>query len=271
MGRVARSASLVTAARMFADSGLCPQTKRLCCLSFCSPVTTMGRIATLDTRDLSLYGGYQSMEALSCQLERARRGESEAMSMLYRQFLPAVFGDIAARVPDRAKAEDLTSEVFLKMVEGISQLRASDEAGFAAWILQIARITVAGYYRKRENQPAFVSLEPRLWEEEEHREDRVIPANIPGVDPVLQAESRDEWNAVVNAINLLTEDQRQVLIGRLILGYDVNTVARLIGKKASAVKALQFRALHSLQRLLGKQNLPERALHVHTGRKEEAP
>ncbi len=72
------------------------------------------------------------MEAFKAQLDRARRGEPEALSALYRQLLPGVFGSIAARVPDRAAAEDLTSEVFVKMVEGISRLRASDEAGVAA-------------------------------------------------------------------------------------------------------------------------------------------
>src|SRR5438105_1853318 len=77
-------------------------------------------------------------------LDAARSKESEPLSILYREFLPVVFGYIALRVPDRATAEDLTSEVFLKMVESISQLRTSDEAGFAAWILQIARISVAG-------------------------------------------------------------------------------------------------------------------------------
>jgi len=106
------------------------------------------------------------MEAFKGQLDRARRGEPEALSALYRQLLPGVFDSIAARVPDRATAEDLTSEVFVQMVEGISHLRASDEAGVAAWMLQITRVTVAGYYRKRERQPALVSLEPRLWEEE---------------------------------------------------------------------------------------------------------
>jgi RNA polymerase sigma-70 factor, ECF subfamily len=209
------------------------------------------------------------MKAMNRLLDDARSGETEALSMLYRQFLPGVFGYIAARVPDRATAEDLTSEVFLKMVEGISQLRASDEAGFAAWILQIARITVAGYYRKRENQPAFVSLEPGFREEGGSGENEAILANNPNVDPVLRAESRDEWTTVVNAINTLTEEQRQVLIGRLILGYDVNTVARMIGKKANAVKALQFRALHSLQRLLEKGNLPEHVPSIPRSRKEE--
>src|SRR6266851_5562176 len=100
------------------------------------------------------------MEAVNRQLDRVRRGEPEALSALYRQLLPGVFGYIAARVPDRATAEDLTSEVFLKMVEGISRLRASDEAGFAAWILQIARVTVATYYRKSEKQLTCIPLEP---------------------------------------------------------------------------------------------------------------
>jgi RNA polymerase sigma-70 factor (ECF subfamily) len=209
------------------------------------------------------------MEAIDRQLDRARRGEPEALSALYRRFLPGVFGYIAARVPDRATAEDLTSDVFVQMVESISRLRASDEASVAAWILQIARVTVAGYYRKREHQPAFVSLEPRGWEEEESGASWVISDSNPNLDPVRSAEARDEWATVVKAINTLTEDQRQVLVGRLILGYDVATVARMLGKKANAVKALQFRALQRLQRVLGTQRSPEHAYAFHLHRKED--
>ena len=117
------------------------------------------------------------------QLDGARNGESEALSTLYRQFLPGIFGYIATRVADRATAEDLTSEVFLKMVEGIGRLRASDEPGFAAWLLQIARLTVADYYRKRKYQPVLVSLEPTCGEEETYREWGMIPSNQPDGDP----------------------------------------------------------------------------------------
>jgi RNA polymerase sigma-70 factor (ECF subfamily) len=200
------------------------------------------------------------MEPIGRQLDQARRGESEALSNLYRQFLPGVFGYIALRVPDRATAEDLTSEVFLKMVEGIGRLRAGDEAGFAAWILQIARITVAAYYRKLEHLPALVSLEPGDWEEEALGSGQVHL----GLDPAEIVETQDEWSTVAGAINALTEEQRQVLIGRLILGYDVATVARMIGKKANAVKALQFRALHSLHRLLGSQDFSGEASPIQT-------
>jgi RNA polymerase sigma-70 factor (ECF subfamily) len=190
-------------------------------------------------------------------LDSARRGESEALSTLYREFLPGVFGYIATRVPDRATAEDLTSEVFLKMIEGISQLRTSDEAGFAAWILQIARISVAGFYRKREKQPVHVPLEATSEDKEGNAESLTLPASHPDSDPVRWTEARDEWNTTVKAMNMLTEEQRQVLIGRLLLGYDVATVARMLGKNDNAVKALQFRALHSLQRLLAREIPPD--------------
>ncbi len=201
------------------------------------------------------------------QLDQARQGDSEALSALYRQFLPGVFAYIAARVPDRATAEDLTAEVFLKMVEGISQVRASEEASFTAWMFQIARITVAGYYRRREGQPTLVPLEPSYWgEEAEERDDLSLPATYPEADPVRWAEAREEWGQVARAINALTEEQRQVLISRLIMGYDVATVARMLGKKANAVKALQFRALQSLYRLLGIDASPRQASHARARR-----
>jgi RNA polymerase sigma-70 factor (ECF subfamily) len=195
------------------------------------------------------------MDAATDLLDRARRGDSEALSVLYNQFLPGVFGYIATRVPDRTIAEDLASEVFLQMVEGIHRVRAQNEAGFAAWLLRIARVTVAGYYRKRAKQPMPLSLQ----DEETQVEPLLSLTGHPEADPAQWMEAREDWQAVVLAINALTEEQRQVLVSRLILGYDVATVARLIGKKANAVKALQFRALQSLHRLLGKQSDTARA------------
>lgn len=205
------------------------------------------------------------MEAIERQLDRARKGDAEALSILYNQFLPGIFGYIATRVPDRTTAEDLTSEVFLQMVESIHQLRAKDGAGFTAWLLRIARIVVAGYYRQREKQPALVAFPTDSYDEAQ-REQITLPASHPDSDPAHWTEAREDWHTVVKAINMLTEEQRQVLVGRLILGYDVAAVARMLGKKANAIKALQFRALQSLQRLLGK---PCHSQQAQPGQKEE--
>jgi RNA polymerase sigma-70 factor (ECF subfamily) len=191
------------------------------------------------------------MEAVRLLLERARRGESEALSQLYRHYVHGVFGYIATRVPERTIAEDLTSDVFLAMVENIYRLKATDEAGFLAWLLQIARTTVAGYYRKQKKSPVVLSLEPAL-DADRADLDRLARVSEQLSDPAYQAEVRDDWRQTVQAINCLTEEQRLVLVGRLILGYDVATVARMLGKKANAIKALQFRALNKLHALLNK-------------------
>jgi RNA polymerase sigma-70 factor (ECF subfamily) len=189
------------------------------------------------------------MEAIGPFLDRARQGDGEALSALYQQFLPGIFGYVAMRVPDRATAEDLTSEVFLQMVAGIHNLKANDAAGFTAWLLRIARVAVAGYYRKRTQQPALLPLPGESWEEMQIEQQGILQDHLVG-DPAFTLEAREDWLAVVQAINLLTEEQRQVLVARIILGYDLATTARVIGKKTNAVKALQFRALKSLQRLL---------------------
>src|SRR5437899_3481629 len=97
--------------------------------------------------------------AIDHVLDHARNGEGEAISTLYHQFLPGVFGYIVSRTANRTIAEDLTSEVFLKMVEGIRRMKAQNEASFAAWLFQITRTTIADYYRKREKLPDLVSLE----------------------------------------------------------------------------------------------------------------
>src|SRR5260221_8703965 len=168
------------------------------------------------------------MEAIECQLDRARQGDAKALSMLYKRFLPGVFGYHGTRAPDRATAEDLTSEVFLQMIEGIHHLRAKDEAGFVAWLLRIAHVVVAGYYRKREKQAAQISLPLQSWEEGQ-AESLVIQANSPDTDPAYWTEARAEGNAVGPAINKLTQKKHQGLVGRLILGYNVTAVAQKIG------------------------------------------
>jgi RNA polymerase sigma-70 factor (ECF subfamily) len=194
------------------------------------------------------------------RLERAKRGDSEALSALYRQFLPRVFGTIAAHVPDRATAEDLTSEVFLKMVEGIRRVHSSGEAGFAAWIFQIARLTIASYYRKLQRQPSLLPMDAALWGQGEQSENYRFLTGASDVDPAHLAETRDEWSGVVRAIHALTEEQRQVLVARLIFGYDIATVAQMVGKTANAVKALEFRALRALRSKLTRSTQTEAVL-----------
>lgn len=175
-------------------------------------------------------------------LKCAKKRDVDAIAYLYQHFLSGVFGYIYNRVPDRNVAEDLTSDVFLAMVDNIHKVKATNELAFAAWLFRIAHITVAGYYRAREKMPE--SLQKR-----QESLERLCSKD----DPAQHLENYEDRRSLVDAMNTLTEEQRQVLVGRLILEYDAATVGRMISKKANAVRALQFRALQSLKRILGKK------------------
>lgn len=190
-------------------------------------------------------------------IELAKRLDAEALGELYQQFLPVVYGSVAARVADKRLAEDITSEVFVSMLESISRLRATDEAGFAAWLLRITRFRIADHFRAQAGEVPLAASQAGSPEDGEVETLLRVPSRDPAGDPELRAEVREEWARVAAAINQLTEEQRQVIVGKLILGYDNEVVARLVGKNVAAVKALQHRGLQALYRLLhGSVGLP---------------
>ncbi len=171
-------------------------------------------------------------------LKCAKMGEVDGISYLYQLFLPGIFGYIYNRVSDRDLAEDLTSDVFVRMVEKIHKVRATDEPSFAAWLFQVARTTIVDYYRVHEKMSCipFDSID-----------DTIECPCILGDDPLKKQRYLAE------VFNLLTEEQRVVLTGCLMLGYDAETMGCIIGKNANAVRALQFRALKSLKRILSER------------------
>ncbi|HEX9039099.1 MAG TPA: sigma-70 family RNA polymerase sigma factor [Ktedonobacterales bacterium] len=182
-------------------------------------------------------------------LRRARSSENravaeDALTLLYRRFLPVVYRFILSRVADIPTAEDLTSETFFAIVERIAETRAHDELTFAAWTLGIARNQVATHFRRQRSRPTTRLTEP----EEDH-----LLAEADGGDPLHVITAREAWSEVVTALNQLTEDQRNVLLYRVILGYSAEDVGTLLNKQAGAVRGLQFRALASLARILGAQ------------------
>src|SRR6185437_7070369 len=89
----------------------------------------------------------------SLALERARALDRSALGMLYDRFMPVVYRFVLARVSSIPIAEDITSETFLAVVQGISAMRAHDELTFAAWVLGIARNKVFTHFRRQHVRP----------------------------------------------------------------------------------------------------------------------
>jgi RNA polymerase sigma-70 factor, ECF subfamily len=184
---------------------------------------------------------WENEPPLSSVLERARHLDGHALGLLYECYLPTVYRYIYLRVNDTHTAEDLTSEVFFSVVSHIQQLHAHDEIAFVAWLLRIARNAVLAHYRTMRAQPATELM----------AEDTLTTSAEEG-DPLTVITAREDWAEVVAALNALTEDQRSVVLYRCLLGYSTEEVARLLEKRPGAVRALQFRALAALARLLNQ-------------------
>src|SRR5262249_50904845 len=86
-------------------------------------------------------------------LELGRARDPEALSLLYRRFLPVVYRFLHSRTGNIALAEDLTSDTFFAVMESLGTLRAQDELGFATWALGIARNKLAMHFRHVMRRP----------------------------------------------------------------------------------------------------------------------
>lgn len=173
-------------------------------------------------------------------VQQAKQGDKKAISELYRRHVDMVYRYVWARVGDDAVAEDLTGQVFLKALEGLSTYEPSGRP-FAAWLYRIAYARVVDYWRQQERR-VEVPLEESL------------PAYEPRPGELLVAE--DEWRLAIDLLAQLTDDQQDVLILRFIGEMTLTEVAETLGKTIGATKAVQHRALASLARLLEKQGGP---------------
>ncbi len=170
-------------------------------------------------------------------VQRAKEGDPTAFAEIYDRHQPAVYRYIFYRVGDVATAEDLTGEVFVRLVERIDRFRYRGRP-LLAWLYTIARNLVTDYYR-RAGRFVPLSLEEQL------------TAGTVGPEEVV--EHRLAQDRLVATMACLTEDQRQVILLKFVEGLDNETVARTLGKSVGAIKALQHRALAAL-RLTLEQN-----------------
>ena len=168
-------------------------------------------------------------------IHRACNGDRDAIAALYRAHVQAIYRYISYRVPDAALADDLTAEVFLRMVESLPQYRVNG-APFEAWLYRVAAARVADYYRRRKSRPQEV-----LSDNEPDRSDS--PEGV-----IQYAEEKDELRAALRQLN---DGQQDILILRFVERKSHAEVAEIVGKSVSAVKSAQHRALNQLAHLMG--------------------
>ena len=167
-------------------------------------------------------------------IRRAQEGDKQAIGELYRANVDVIYRYVWARVRDDSLAEDLTAQVFLKALEGLPTYQPSGKP-FVAWLYRIAYARIVDHWRKLERRPE-VPLEETL------------PSREPRPQELLEFEA--DWVMAMELLAQLTDDQQDVVILRFIGEMSLADTAQTVGKTVGATKALQYRALATLARLL---------------------
>lgn len=171
-------------------------------------------------------------------IRKAQRHDEQALATLCELFYEDVYTYFYYRVGNSDDAQDLTNDVFLRIVESIRSFESA-RGTFRTWVFGMAHHRLVDYRRRqsvRDHDPLTETI------------------TNPGDRPAAQAETWLTQERLRQALDALTEDQRQVIVLKFIEGLRNSEVAEILSKTEGAINALQYRALRTLRQVLGAED-----------------
>lgn len=178
-------------------------------------------------------------------LAAASQRDEAAFTALFRSVQPLLLRYL--RTVGGELADDVAAETWVSVVRGLDRFRG-DEDGFRGWVFTIARARLVDAWRTAGRRPVPVDTAQVLAD----RPDRTdVPA---AVDELMSTE------AALGLIGRLAPDQAEAVLLRHVVGLDVPTAARVLGKRPGAVRVATMRGLQRLQSLLSADAAPRRGV-----------
>ena len=168
-------------------------------------------------------------------VRRAKKLEPDALASIFDHYYVPLYRYIALHTGDSDDAEDLTSDVFRRMLRAFHQGQGA-ERHLRGWLYSIARNLLADNARRQQ-----------------HRQHDALNAHAPSNQPSVEASAEQAWwdKEVATALLRLPDIQRDVIILRYVQGFAFSEIADVLKLTTGAVKAHQARALERLRRELG--------------------
>jgi RNA polymerase sigma-70 factor, ECF subfamily len=184
------------------------------------------------------------MEGLDLEhvIERAQGHDAEALGEIYRQYVRRVFGLCRHMLDSRERAEDATSEVFLKLQRSIESYDGS--IPFARWLLRVAGNQCIDVLRRQRRRGQLIV--------EGENENTVLEAPSAEPSPLGAVMSKEERVRVRHAIAGLPDNFRLPLVLRYYSELSYDEIARELGLEKNNVATLIFRAKQELRRKLAR-------------------
>ncbi len=159
---------------------------------------------------------------------RAQAGDQEAIRFLYIRYKDNVYGYVLSFVRDPHEAEDITQQVFLKLISVIHKYKAR-EVPFTSWLLRVARNAALDHLRQRRMIPCEEVYESSREADDAGRERR--------------------WG-LEQALSALPEEQRNVIVLRHLAGLTPGEIAEQMGRTEASIHGLHHRARKAIRREL---------------------
>jgi RNA polymerase sigma-70 factor, ECF subfamily len=169
-------------------------------------------------------------------VRRAQANDRAAFGELYELFCPKIYSYIAYHLNGRSEAaEDLTEEVFMKALQNLGSFQFR-EVPFSSWLYRIAHNHLIDHIRSSKKQQMV---------------------NIDDAQHLLferdRLDGRLDRQTLTSALAKITEDQRQIVLMRVVQGLSIAETAKAVGKSEDSIKQLQSRGLKALKRVLEAQ------------------
>jgi RNA polymerase sigma-70 factor (ECF subfamily) len=207
----------VTAAPLVRPSAVRAEADRL---------ASSGRGERFRRRRLDKSGDVEAL--VTAAVRRAKQGDEDAIRFLYLRYADNVYGYVCSIVRDEHEAEDVTQQIFAKLLTALQRYEPRS-VPFSAWILRIAHNAAIDSMRARRAVPC-----------EEVRSPELEDASV----------ARERASDLHEAISKLPDEQREVIVMRFVLGLSPREIAERIGRSEDAVHGLQHRGRITLRREL---------------------
>jgi RNA polymerase sigma-70 factor (ECF subfamily) len=179
------------------------------------------------------------------ELDRLKKLDPQTITSIHSRYYPEVYRFARYRVSDERIAEDIAGDVFVRLLEAIHNGRGP-ETNLKGWLIRTTANIINDHYRKVYNQPI---------QESDEVLDRNTDLFLQQSDPVAMNVEADKLTHLREAIDHLTDTQKLVITLRFGNRFSLEETAVIMGKDPNTIKALQYRALKALRKILDKDAL----------------
>ncbi len=168
----------------------------------------------------------EAARAVRLAVAAAKKGDHDALRYLYVRYADNVYSYVASIVRNHHEAEDVTQQVFAKLVDSLAHYEDRG-APFLSWLVRLARNAAVDQLRVRRATPVAEPFERQA--------------------PVEEASARDRRETLRCALETLPADQREIIVLRHVGGLAPAEIAARLGRSESAVNGLHHRGRRALR------------------------